>query len=340
MRVHTGVRWMVSMMLLAALTGGCSYNKTTGRSQFDALSRDEEVQLGTQGKAEMTNEYGGEVARADLRQYVTEVGMTLVKTTAEDDPSYQSLPWEFTLLDSDVINAFALPGGKVFMSRGLAVKLTSEAELAGVLGHEVGHVMARHTNERFARAMGLQLGAGLADALLGSNTVSTLAGSYGDIALRGYDRDQETESDTLGVRYMVRAGYNPVGQQRVMELLDKVTGKDGRPAEFLSTHPDPGKRAKAVAALIASQYPQTQNNAGYVLKEAEYRQRFLSKIALAYPGAGQPRVAGRGDEAPPAGAMGILGGEGCGAGCSRAGWPGAESERDASAGASTGNNQR
>ncbi|MFA6044239.1 MAG: M48 family metallopeptidase [Phycisphaerales bacterium] len=300
---------LAGVILAAAFAGGCTYNKTTGRSQFNALSRDEEIQIGTQGKAEMTKEYGGEVAKAELRQYVTEVGMKLVKTTAVDDPDYQTLPWEFTLLDSDVINAFALPGGKVFMSRGLAVKLTNEAELAGVLGHEVGHVMARHTNERFARAAGLSVGAGLVDAILGGDIATTLAGNFGDIALRGYDRSQESEADTLGVRYMVRANYNPVGQQQVMELLDTVTGKDGRPPEFLSTHPDPGKRAKAVAALISSQYPTTQNNPAYVLKEAEYRQRFLSKISLAYPNADESRLARTPDELPPPGAMGILGGE-------------------------------
>lgn len=323
-------RALAGVILAATFAGGCSINKTTGRSQFDALSRDEEIQIGAQGKTEMTKEYGGEVAKAELRQYVSEVGMKLVKTTAEDDPTYQTLPWEFTLLDSDVINAFALPGGKVFMSRGLAVKLTNEAELAGVLGHEVGHVMARHTNERFARAAGLNVGAGLVDAILGGDLATTLAGNFGEIALRGYDRAQESEADTLGVRYMVRASYNPVGQQQVMELLDSVTGKDGRQPEFLATHPDPGKRAKAVAALIASKYPQTQNNPAFVTKEAEYRQRFLSRLSVAYPHAGQPRMARTPGELAPPGAIGILGGN-CAGEC-------ADSGSGASAPPSAGNN--
>lgn len=311
---------LAGVTLMAIFAQGCSFNKTTGRSQFNALSRDEEIQIGAQGKAEMTKQYGGEVAKAELRQYVTEVGMKLVKTTAVDDPGYQTLPWEFTLLDSDVINAFALPGGKVFMSRGLAVKLTNEAELAGVLGHEVGHVMARHTNERFARAAGLNIGAVLVDAISGTDIASKLAGNFGDIALRGYDRSQESEADTLGVRYMVRANYNPYGQQQVMELLDSVTGKDGRPQEFLSTHPDPGKRAKAIAALIASQYAQTQNNPAFTLHEAEYKARFLSKISLAYPDAGEPRLARGPEELPPPGAIGVMG-QFCEGKCSESGSP-------------------
>lgn len=309
---------VMALGVMVAVLGaaGCSINKTTGRTQLNVLSRDEEIQIGTQGKAEMVQEYGGEVAKADVRQYVTEVGMKLVKTTAVDDPENQSLPWEFTLLDSDVINAFALPGGKVFMSRGLAAKLTNEAELAGVLGHEIGHVMARHTNERFADAIKMQVGAGLIDAIVGGNIATTLSNNFGDIALKSYGRAQESEADTLGVRYMVRANYNPVGQQQVMELLDEVTGKDGRPPEFLSTHPDPGKRAKAVAALIAKEYPQTQNNPAYGLHEAEYKQRFLSKIALAFPGAGPSRVAASDEELGPPGALGVLGGgRGCGAAC-------------------------
>ncbi|MBI1190452.1 MAG: M48 family metalloprotease [Tepidisphaera sp.] len=298
---------LVLLGVMVAWLAGCSLNKTTGRSQLNVLSRDEEIQIGTQGKAEMVKEYGGEVAKADLRQYVTEVGMKLVKTTAVDDPTYQTLPWEFTLLDSDVINAFALPGGKVFMSRGLAVKLSNEAELAGVLGHEIGHVMARHTNERFADALKMQVGAGLIDAIVGGNIATTLTNNFGDIALKSYGRAQESEADSLGVRYMVRANYNPYGQQQVMELLDQVTGKDGRPPEFLSTHPDPGKRAKAVAALIAKDYPQTQNNPAYGLHEAEFKSRFLSKVSLAFPGAGPSRLARTRAELGPADAIGILG---------------------------------
>jgi predicted Zn-dependent protease len=268
-------------VLLAALVlPACSTNPTTGRSQFNAMSREEEIALGTQAKPELIKEYGGEVARADLRAYITEVGMRLVATTAEDDPSLTSLPWEFTLLDSPVINAFALPGGKVFMSRGLASKMTNEAQLAAVLGHEVGHVTARHVNDRFARQKWSQLGIGIGSIFLGAD----LSGAQNlvGIALMRYDREQELESDALGMRYMARAGYNPLGTKQVMEILAHEAGGRGG-SEIMSTHPLPESRVKRAQQLLESEYSFTQGNSQYKLGEQEFQARFLSKLAAAYP---------------------------------------------------------
>ncbi len=265
----------------AALTG-CSTNPTTGRSQFNALSREEEIQLGTQGKAEMVPQMGGEVSRVDLRVYITEIGMKLVETAKLRDSSLAELPWEFTLLDSDVVNAFAMPGGKVFMSMGLAREMTNEAQLAGVLGHEVGHVAARHINDRFSRAMGTQIGAALIGAVLGSDQIGQLAGSFGEIATKGYDRDQESESDELGMWYMDRAGYNPVGMRQVMEILASLAG-EGREPEFLSTHPYPETRIKLIDERMANEYASWQSRSTEGLKPAEFNTRFLSKIASVYP---------------------------------------------------------
>jgi predicted Zn-dependent protease len=270
------------LSLAGASLTACSTNPTTGRSQFNALSREEEIQLGTQGKAEMIQQMGGEVARVDLRVYVTEVGMKLVETAKLRDPSLGELPWEFTLLDSDVVNAFAMPGGKVFMSMGLARKMTNEAQLAGVLGHEVGHVAARHTNDRFARAMGTQIGAVLIGAVLGSDQIGQLAGSFGQIATMGYDRNQESESDELGMWYMERAGYNPIGMRQVMEILASLAG-EGREPEFLSTHPYPETRIKLIDERMEREYASWQSRPTEGLRPAEFKARFLSKLAVAYP---------------------------------------------------------
>ena len=201
--------------------------------QAKYLSWQEEIAMGEQYKGELLKEMGGEVARADLREYVREIGMKLVQTTAQDDPGYLNLPWEFFLLDSDVINAFALPGGKIYMSRGLAQLMTNEAQLAGVLGHEIGHVTARHTNERYSRAMNAQIGIGVLGAVLGSGAgelATQSAAQITQIALLSYDRDQESESDLLGMRYMTRAGYNPVGQRDVMLILKSKAGGSNQPA--------------------------------------------------------------------------------------------------------------
>jgi predicted Zn-dependent protease len=271
---------IASLTVLAAVFCCCTTNPTTGRSQFNALSREEEIALGAKAKPELIKEYGGEVARADLRGYITEVGMRLVATTAEDDPTIPNLPWEFTLLDSPVINAFALPGGKVFMSRGLASKMTNEAQLAAVLGHEVGHVTARHVNDRFARQMGSQLGIGLASIFLGTDLSGTqnLVG----IALMSYDREQELESDALGMRYMERAGYNPLGTKQVMEILAREAGGKGG-SDIMSTHPQPESRVRRAQQLLDTEYSFTQGNPQYKLGEQEFQARFLSKLAAAYP---------------------------------------------------------
>lgn len=276
---------LVVVATVLALVTGCEVNPTTGRKQFLGLSRQQEVQIGTEYGPQMTQEMGGVVQKVELRDYVTEVGRKLVAQVGQDDPSMVDLPWEFTLLNSDVVNAFALPGGKVFMSRGLAEKMTSEAQLAGVLGHEIGHVTAKHTSERYGDEMKANLGSGLLSVLVGATTgvdVSQISGQVAQIALLSYSRDQESEADELGLRYMSRAGYNPIGQRQVMEILASLD-KAGREPEFLSTHPYPEERIKNIDLAIKERYAFTQGNAQYKTGEGEYRARFLSKLRAAFP---------------------------------------------------------
>ncbi|MFO0857581.1 MAG: M48 family metallopeptidase [Phycisphaerales bacterium] len=288
-----GLRSLSFTKALAAVTllgllmplSACSTNPTTGRSQFNALSPEQEVALGTEGKPEMVKEYGGEVAKAELRDYVREVGLKLVVTTAQDDPNIVQLPWEFTLLNSNVINAFALPGGKVFVSRGLAQKMTNEAQLAAVIGHEIGHVTARHINDRYTRMMGAQLGLGVVGVFLGGEAgaadLSQLGGQIAQVALMSYDRKQELESDSLGMRYMTRAGYDPIGARQVMELLAREAGAGGQP-EFLSTHPHPESRIKQIDQLLAGPYAGMTGTSQFKTGEQEFRTRFLGKLAAAF----------------------------------------------------------
>lgn len=266
---------MVMTLLGAAILAGCSTNPTTGRSQFNMLSRDQEIAMGVQAKPEMLKEFGGEVQSAELRAYVEEIGRKLAAQTEGDNPS---LPWEFTLLDSPVINAFALPGGKVFVSRGLASKMTNEAQLAGVLGHEIGHVTARHINDRVARQTGASLGVGLIGVAVGGDVVSQVLGEGVGLFLMSYDREQENEADALGVRYMTRVGYNPIGQLQVMQILAREAG-GGKQPEMLSTHPLPETRIRRLQNILATEYSFTQNNPQFRTGEEEFRSRFLNKLA-------------------------------------------------------------
>lgn len=286
-----------SIVIAAGALTGCSTNPTTGRLQFDTMSRDQEIKLGAEASPQLVSEFGGKVARADLQNYVSQIGMKLAATTEGDAPS---LPWEFTLLDSDVINAFALPGGKVFVSRGLVQKMTNEAQLAAVLGHEVGHVTARHINDRVFQSTMVSVGAAAASVLLEDSSATTKAVAPVAIQLGGqsvlmrYGRGQELEADALGVRYMTRLGYDPRGAYQLMEILDSASQKEG--LEFFSTHPYPKTRMEQIEKLIATEYAQTQNNTQYDLHEARFRREFLSKLSAAYPDHGAPRFAREGEE--------------------------------------------
>jgi len=271
---------------LFALAPGCSTNPATGRSQLNLMSREEEIALGAEAMPELIQQYGGEIGSAQLRSYVTDIGATMAAYTEAENPS---LPWEFTLLDSDVINAFALPGGKVFMSRGLAERLDNEAQLAGVLGHEIGHVTARHANERISRqllisgiAVGAVVAAGQSDNDAVKYGVPVAVGVGGQGYLLKFGRSQELEADQLGMRYMSRAGYDPMGQMQVMQVLAEASQGPRQP-ELLSTHPHPESRIEQIQNLLATEYAYTQNNPAFELKTERYQNLFLSRLAALPP---------------------------------------------------------
>ncbi|MGV6814919.1 MAG: M48 family metalloprotease, partial [Phycisphaerales bacterium] len=216
------------MMALMAFSTGCSVSPATGKRITTLYSWEWEKNVGAQAAAGMAEQFGGEVDDVIPSQYVRQVGMKLVGGVEEGVPD---LDWEFTLLNSDVINAFALPGGKVFFTRGLAEKLDSEAAMAGVLGHEIGHVTARHGNQRMSKQFGFNVLVGIGSIAVGASDSDSKLRKYGQIAvpavaiggnvlLLSYGRDEESEADMLGLRYMTRAGYNPIGQLDVMKVLD------------------------------------------------------------------------------------------------------------------------
>ncbi|MGD9691549.1 MAG: M48 family metalloprotease [Phycisphaerales bacterium] len=277
-------RWMQLAIVglgLAWALGGCVKNAATGKRQLNFLSREEEVAIGEQAKTEMTTEYGGAFADADVQAYVREVGMKLVAHTEGD---YRTLPWEFTLLDSDVINAFALPGGKVFLSKGLAARLPDEAAMAAVLGHEVGHVTAEHADKRVSSAMitqGLVVGASAAlGATADERTAavgSMVLGGVGTGFLLKFGRDEESQADALGMRYMTRAGYSPHGMVSVMEVLTEASKGAERQWEILSTHPDPERRLKWAREAVRGGYSAEANDPNAIKGERAYQERMLRK---------------------------------------------------------------
>lgn len=275
---------MIAMLSFVSMPG-CSVNPATGQRQLNMLSTSQEISMGSKAAPQFTDSYGGPVPSQAVRSYVSEIGGKLANVCERPD-----LPWEFTIVDSSVLNAFALPGGKVFISRGLADKLTNEAQLAGVIGHEIGHVTAQHIGQQMTRAMIIQ-GIGIGLAIAGDKTdndmlkvlgVGTTVG--GSVYLLKFGRNQESQADELGVRYMTRLGYNPVGQIQVMQVL-KEASSGGNQLEILSTHPQPQTRIDRLTKLVQNRYPAAfnQNNDMYKFNASQYQQRMLVPLSQLPP---------------------------------------------------------
>lgn len=243
--------------LLIALFAVVSYfmsreeNPFTGETQAIALSREQEIALGLQSAPEMAQQFGGVDPDTAAQQRVRGIGARLVRSGPAAASGYH---FQFTLLGDDrTVNAFALPGGPVFITRALFDRLQSEAQLAGVLGHEIGHVLGRHAAEQLATSRLLQglvgaVGVATSDEY-GRSREAMLAQVAAQIAQLKYGRDDELQSDTLGVGLMADAGYDPHALIAVMDILEEASGGSGGP-EFMSTHPDPGNRRETIGRAI------------------------------------------------------------------------------------------
>lgn len=250
---------------IAALTG-CSTNPSTGRTQYIVLPADQIAAMGAQATPEVIAEFGGEVSSPQLRAYVDGVGRRLAK---EVEPEYHRIQWEFYLLNSEVINAFALPGGRVFITMGLLSKFENEAQLAGVLGHEIGHVTARHVDERVSQTVTAQVGLAVLGAYSESAIINEGAGVAAQGVLLKFNRNQENESDNQGLKYMTAAGYDPEGMYEVMTVLAEASHGE-RPPEILSTHPYPETRLRRIRSALNGPYAYTKGDSNY----GKYANRF------------------------------------------------------------------
>ena len=210
------------------------------------ISPDQEIALGLQSAPEMAQQYGGLYPSQEYQDLVDKVGNKLVNNSVAKETPYQ---YDFHLLrDPQTINAFALPGGQVFITYGLFSQLQDEDQLAGVLGHEIGHVVGRHSAERMAK-QGLTQGI-LSGIMVGGGTdTGQMAAMIANVINMKYGREDELESDDLGVKFMIDAGYNPQEMIGVMEILKSAAGPNRVP-EFQSTHPDPDNRIEKIQEAI------------------------------------------------------------------------------------------
>jgi beta-barrel assembly-enhancing protease len=239
--------------------GSRSFNEITGETQYVGISKEQEVALGLQAAPQMAQQHGGLHPDQEAQAHVDQVCAKLVDQSAAHESGY---PFECHLLaDPETVNAFALPGGQLFITAALYQQLESEGQLAGVLAHEIGHVIGRHGAERIAKA---QLTEGLTGAVVvaASDPENPQSGQYaaqmavliGQLVNMSYGREDELESDRLGVRFMADAGYDPRALIRVMEILEAAS-QGARPPEFFSTHPNPENRIENIQQAIADEFP-------------------------------------------------------------------------------------
>jgi len=235
------------LALVAAVLGGCETVPITGRSQLQLVSGDQEVQMGAEAYKEI-------LAKAKIsadpaaNALVTRVGTRIAAATGRSD-----LPWEFKVIDDpQTVNAFALPGGKVAVYTGILPITRDEAGLAVVLGHEVSHVMARHSAERISEQLGAELVAKGIGAAIGLDPQITQAGAglLVNTLLLPWGRKQESEADHLGLIYMAKAGYDPHAARDLWIRMAEASKGRARPPEFLSTHPSEETRVRQIEGWL------------------------------------------------------------------------------------------
>ncbi len=268
----TSLRRTVPAILAGALAVSCATNPVTGKSELALVSESQEIQMGQQG-AEEVRQTIGLYNDPQLQSYVSSIGMKMAKTSERPN-----LPWSFQVVDDPAVNAFALPGGPIFVTRGLITAINNEAELASVIGHEIGHVTHRHAVEQISQQQVAQLGLGLGSIL--SPTVAKLGNVAGlglNLLFLKYSRDDEAEADRLGFKYTEEHGWDVRQMVDVFQILQRMSqaqGGSGLP-EWLATHPDPGNRIQATQARLDTL---SKSLAGAVVNRDGYLQRVNNVI--------------------------------------------------------------
>jgi predicted Zn-dependent protease len=249
---------LIALVSIISFYGMTTENPVTGEHQRVAMSEQQEIAMGLQAAPQMEQEHGGLSPNPAARQTVDRVGeriLAALNKSLRQQGRENPYPFKFHLLnDPKTVNAFALPGGQVFITTGLYKLLETEGQLAGVLGHEIGHVLSRHGAQQLAKQQLTQGLAGAAGMAGGDRNAAQIAAQVGALVNMKYGRGAETEADKWGVKLCAEAGYDPRAMIGVMQILDKASG-DGGPPEFLSTHPKPANRIQYIKTVIQKEFP-------------------------------------------------------------------------------------
>jgi len=251
--------------ILSVILLSCATNPVTGKSQFMLISDDAEIEIGKNVRSEIEHKFCDVYKDADLNRYIDEVG----KKVASFAHYRPKIVYEFKVVNSREVNAFALPGGFIYITRGLLIKLENEAQLAGVFGHEITHIAARHSASQISRAIGMSailqgavaytLTKGSSSSSQNAAAVSEIGSAIMTLILVGYGREAEFEADTHGTEYIYKAGYNPYGMVEVLKILEnleknKITGAE----TVLQSHPPTKDRIRNVLNEISVKYSDAQ----------------------------------------------------------------------------------
>ena len=266
MKRHT--LYLILALLCLSLLSSCAYNEATDSKQFNWVSEEKEIKLGKQAHQQIMQEHGLYKDEA-LSAYVSKVGKRVALASGRPN-----LEYHFTVLDAPLINAFALPGGYVYVTRGILANMNSEAELAFVLGHEVAHVAAKHGAQRMTQAQSVGALLTAASILLDGDSAkyTNVVGKVAELSVLGYGRKNEHESDLLGVDYAMDAGYDPEAGSVFLKTLDKQSKyKDELLSRVHSSHPPTKERIKQVKdKLDIYANSTTQNYTGLDVKRDAY----------------------------------------------------------------------
>jgi predicted Zn-dependent protease len=253
---------VIALVAIISYYSRTETNPVTGEKQHVAMTVDQEMALGLQSAPEMANQMGGALDPRNDPDAATvdRIGKQLVSSTDAARSPYAGNFHYYLLADPKTINAFALPGGQIFITRALYSRLQNTAQLAGVLGHETGHVINRHSAEHMASG---QLGGALATAagVAASDnrghgySAAVVAQAVNSMLQLKYSRNDELEADAYGLKYMTQAGFSPAAMLDVMQILKDSAGSSGRGPNFLATHPDPDARLAAIKQFLQQNYP-------------------------------------------------------------------------------------
>jgi predicted Zn-dependent protease len=241
-------RLPIGFVSLLAIATACAVNPATGRREISLMSEAQEIAIGQEADVQVREEMGV-YDDPELQRYVSDLGLRMAKLSERPN-----LPWRFTVVDDPAVNAFAIPGGFIYVTRGILPFFADEAELAGVLGHEIGHVTARHSAQQYTRTVGGAIGlTALGIFVPAARPFGSLTEQALGVLFLKYGREDELQADELGVRYTSAGGWDPEAVPSVLTTLgrlDEAAGdRDGVP-NWLSTHPEPLARVKEVQAFV------------------------------------------------------------------------------------------